>query len=253
MSSRRLVIVLRTFTRSHSTSTTKITSSSFSSSVDVAEVSKFRLLADRWWNENGEFQALHSLNQLPPFNLHLSHATEKTIQTPTLAMSTSKNFLEPLKGFKLLDIGCGGGLLAEPLARLGASILGIDACLESIETAKLHADLSLTGRLNYKHVTLEQLCEDQSEHEKYDAIIASEVFEHINDIDKFVENTNKLLKSGGLCFVTTINRTVTSYVVAILGAEYLFRAVPQGTHDWNRLIKPVDLTMIFEKMKTGTA
>ncbi|CAF2518665.1 unnamed protein product [Rotaria sp. Silwood2] len=211
---------------------------SIKTSVDPGEINRFRQLSSSWWNETGAYAALHSLNQL-----RIPFIREQLFQSS----SDIKDILKPLKNFQLLDIGCGGGILTEPLARLGASVLGIDAVSENISTAEYHADLSLKENLKYKHVTLEELCEDIEQIEKYDAIIASEVIEHINDVDSFIGNISKLLKSKGLCFITTLNQTVASYCLGIIAAEYILQIVPPGTHTWNKFIRPSDLITIFEK------
>ncbi|CAF3763227.1 unnamed protein product [Adineta steineri] len=211
---------------------------SIKSSVDPDEINRFRQLSSSWWNETGEYAALHSLNQL-----RVPFIREQLLQ-PTIKI---KDSLKPLKNLQLLDIGCGGGILTEPLARLGASILGIDAVSENISTAQYHADPSLKENLNYKHVTLEELCENVEYIEKYDAIIASEVIEHINDVDSFIGNIGRLLKPKGLCFITTLNQTMASYLLGVIAAEYVFRIVPVGTHTWNKFIRPTDLITLFEK------
>ncbi|CAF3451334.1 unnamed protein product [Rotaria sp. Silwood1] len=158
---------------------------SIKTSVDQGEINRFRQLSSSWWNDTGEYAALHSLNQL-----RIPFIREQLVQSS----SEIKDILKPLKGIQLLDIGCGGGILTEPLARLGASVLGIDAVSENISTAEYHMDPSLKDNLKYKHVTLEELCEDVEQIEKYDAIVASEVIEHINDVDSFIGNISRLLK-----------------------------------------------------------
>ncbi|CAF0765488.1 unnamed protein product [Rotaria sordida] len=211
---------------------------SIKSSVDPGEINRFRQLSSSWWNETGAYTALHSLNQL-----RIPFIREQLVQSS----SKIKDILKPLKDLQLLDIGCGGGILTEPLARLGASILGIDAVSENIYTAEYHADPSLKENLNYKHVTLEELCENVEQIEKYDAVIASEVIEHINDVDTFIANISKLLKPKGLCFITTLNQTMASYFLGIIAAEYILRMVPPGTHTWNKFVRPSDLITLFEK------
>ncbi|CAF1255069.1 unnamed protein product [Adineta ricciae] len=211
---------------------------SVQSSVDPDEVNRFRQLSSSWWNETGEYAALHSLNQL-----RIPFVREQLLQSST----QTNDVIKPLKGFKLLDVGCGGGILSEPLARLGASVLGIDAVSENISTARFHIEPSLKHNLNYKDVTLEELCENVEHIEKYDAIIASEVVEHINDVDSFIGNIGKLLKPKGLCFITTLNQTAASYFLGVIAAEYIFRIVPPGTHTWNKFIRPSDLVILFEK------
>ncbi|UJR32284.1 hypothetical protein I4U23_019749 [Adineta vaga] len=208
------------------------------SSVDPDEINRFRQLSSSWWNETGEYAALHSLNQL-----RIPFIREQLLQSSTKTNDSRK----PLNGLQLLDIGCGGGILSEPLARLGASVLGIDAVSENISTAQYHTEPALKHNLNYKHVTLEELCENVEHIEKYDAIIASEVIEHINDVDSFIGNIGKLLKPKGLCFITTLNQTMASYLFGIIAAEYILRIVPAGTHSWNKFIRPSDLLVLFEK------
>ncbi|CAF1008432.1 unnamed protein product [Rotaria magnacalcarata] len=211
---------------------------SSTSSIDPAEINRFRQLSSAWWNETGEYAALHSLNQL-----RIPFIREQLLQSS----SKTNDPIKPLKDFQLLDIGCGGGILTEPLARLGASVLGIDAVSENISTAEFHADPILKKDLNYKHVTLEELSENVEQIGKYDGIIASEVLEHINNVDGFIGNASKLLKPKGLCFITTLNQTMASYFLGIIAAEYVFRLVPPGTHSWNKFIRPFDLITLFDK------
>ncbi|XP_049585512.1 ubiquinone biosynthesis O-methyltransferase, mitochondrial [Syngnathus scovelli] len=220
------------------------TKTSHQTTVDPDELKRFRSLASKWWDENGEFRALHSMNDLRvPFirdnllNVHKAHHPGK-----------------PLAGLRVLDVGCGGGLLAEPLGRLGASVLGIDPVEDSIGTAQLHLsyDPDLGERVGYRACTLEELSADAAGGEMdrgdvlFDAIVASEVVEHLADLETFAICCSHVLKPGGSLFITTINKTNLSYALAIVAAEQLMRIVPRGTHDWEKFISPVDLERRLE-------
>ncbi|CAG6016010.1 unnamed protein product [Menidia menidia] len=210
--------------------------------VDPAEVRRFHSLAGKWWDEQGEFGALHAMNDLRvPFvrdnllNVHRAHHPGK-----------------PLAGLRILDVGCGGGLLTEPLGRLGASVLGVDPVEDSIATARLHSshDPDLADHVAYRACTLEQLAAEgeQEEHggAQFDAVVASEVVEHLADLEMFALSCQNVLKPGGSLFITTINKTNLSYALAIVAAEKLLRIVPNGTHDWEKFISPVELERLLE-------
>ncbi|XP_029360852.1 ubiquinone biosynthesis O-methyltransferase, mitochondrial [Echeneis naucrates] len=213
------------------------------STVDPDEVKRFQSLASKWWDEQGEFAALHAMNDLRvPFirdnllNVHRAHHPGK-----------------PLAGLRILDVGCGGGLLTEPLGRLGANVLGIDPVENSIGTAQLHAsyDPDLRDRVAYQACTLEELSADGAEEQepvadRFDAVVASEVVEHLADLETFAFCCSHVLKPGGSLFITTINKTNLSYALGIVVAEQLLHIVPSGTHDWEKFISPVDLERLLE-------
>jgi len=201
--------------------------------VDKIEVEKFSKLAQDWWNPTGKFKPLHLFNPA-----RIKFIKEKLISHFKLDPSSTK----PLKKLKILDIGCGGGLLCEPLNRLGASITGIDASKTNIEVAKLHSKemgldieyiCSTPENLNYKN--------------KFDVILNMEVVEHVSDVNFFIKKCSDLIEKNGIMFVATINKSLKSYVFAILGAEYILKWLPIGTHDWNKFLSPQNLENIANK------
>ncbi|XP_047217395.1 ubiquinone biosynthesis O-methyltransferase, mitochondrial isoform X3 [Girardinichthys multiradiatus] len=212
--------------------------------VDPGEVKRFQLLANKWWDEEGDFAALHAMNDLRvPF-----------VRDNLLNVQRERHPGKPLAGLKILDVGCGGGLLTEPLGRLGASVLGIDPVEDSIRTAQLHSshDPDLCNRVSYRACTLEELSgEGEAEQEEqtetqFDAIVASEVVEHLADLETFAISCSHVLKPGGSLFITTINKTNLSYALAIVVAEQLLHIVPRGTHDWEKFVSPVELERFLE-------
>lgn len=215
------------------------------STVDPNEVKRFQSLADKWWDERGEFAALHSMNDLRvPF-----------LRDNLLNVSGGRHPGQPLEGVRILDVGCGGGLLTEPLGRLGANVLGIDPVADSIGTAQLHTshDPGLRGKVRYRTCTLEALCEEADEEEQeagetgqFDAVVASEVVEHLADLETFALCCSQVLKPGGSLFITTINKTNLSYALGIVAAEHVLGIVPKGTHEWEKFISPVDLERLLE-------
>uniref|UniRef100_A0A3Q3XJ79 Ubiquinone biosynthesis O-methyltransferase, mitochondrial n=1 Tax=Mola mola TaxID=94237 RepID=A0A3Q3XJ79_MOLML len=220
--------------------TLRLVRSASQASVDPEEVRRFRSLASKWWDEQGEFAALHAMNDLRvPF-----------IRDNLLNVHTRRHPGKPLAGLKILDVGCGGGLLAEPLGRLGASVLAIDPVENSIGTAQLHSsyDPELRDRVRYRACTLEELsAEEEGERAgHFDAVVASEVVEHLADLETFAFCCGHVLKPGGSLFITTINKTNLSYVLGIIVAEQLLRIVPRGTHDWEKFISPVELERLLE-------
>jgi 2-polyprenyl-6-hydroxyphenyl methylase / 3-demethylubiquinone-9 3-methyltransferase len=200
---------------------------------DKIEIEKFSKMAKDWWNPNGKFKPLHLFNPT-----RISFIKEKLTSHFSLKINDEK----PLKKLKILDIGCGGGLLCEPLNRLGAEIIGIDASRENIEVAKLHAK-EMNLNIEYKQCLPEKLDLEN----EFDIILNMEIVEHVSNVDLFIQNCSKLIKKNGIMFVSTINKNLKSYLFAILGAEYVLRWLPIGTHDWDKFLTPKDLEIIANK------
>ena len=201
--------------------------------VDKIEIEKFSKLAKDWWNPNGKFEPLHLFNPA-----RIAFIKEKLISHFKLDQNSEK----PLKKLKILDIGCGGGLLSEPLNKLGANITGIDASKNNIEVAKLHSR-EMNLNIKYIHCPPENL----NFKNEFNVILNMEVIEHVADISLFIQNCSKLIKKNGIMFVATINKNLKSYIFAILGAEYILRWLPIGTHDWDKFLTPQDLEIIASK------
>ncbi len=199
-----------------------------SPSLDAEEVRRFEKLAKEWWNERGKFRALHAIN--PARLSFIAGEVQRWRSKQALAF-------RPLDGLSVIDIGCGGGILSEPLARLGGSVTGIDPVEESIGVARAHAQ-SLGLPITFRAATAEDL---EREGLVFDAVIASEVVEHVADIGSFLRTCRALCKPGGLLILSTLNRTAKSYGIAILAAEHVLGLVPPGTHDWKKFIKPEEL------------
>ena len=200
--------------------------------INKKEIEKFSRIAEEWWNPNGKFKPLHKFNPI-----RISYIKDNIINTFKV-----KNEKKPLKKVKILDIGCGGGLLSEPMNRLGAEIIGIDASEKNIEVAKLHAKKN--------NLDIKYLCTSPENFKtdiKFDVILNMEIVEHVKDIDSFLKSCCGLLKKRGIMFVATINKTLKSYLFAIIGAEYIMRWLPIGTHDWEKFVKPNDLVDILKK------
>ena len=195
--------------------------------INREEIQKFSDLADEWWDVNGKFKPLHMFNPI-----RIEYITEKIKQEFNL-INRNNNFLKDLK---ILDIGCGGGLISEPLARLGGEVTGIDASEKNIKVAKLHSKKNNLD-INYFNKSPEQL----NNSEKFDIVLNLEVVEHVENVDLYIKSCSNLLKKNGIMFTATLNRTIVSYIKAIVGAEYILRWLPIGTHDWNKFIKPEEL------------
>ena len=209
-----------------------------STTINKEEIQKFSRLADEWWDVNGKFKPLHMFNPI-----RIEYITEN-IKKYFKIEKKEDNFL---KGLNILDIGCGGGLISEPMARLGANVTGIDASDKNIEVAKLHSKKS-GFKINYLNKSPENL----SDIEKFDIILNLEIVEHVDNVNLYIKSCYKLLKKNGLMFTATLNRSLTSYVKAIIGAEYILRWLPIGTHDWNKFIKPEELQQVLSQEKFST-
>lgn len=227
--------------------------------ISPEEVQKFSAIADEWWNPHGKFAPLHRINPL-----RINYITQQSAQALIPPPQS------PLKGLSLLDIGCGGGLIAEPMARLGANVTAIDASEKNIAVAKLHAEQSSLD-INYRCMTAEELAKeihneasrptspeprpmgdpagDTGDNTKgFDIVLALEIIEHVADIDLFMASVMQLVKPGGTVVLSTINRTAKAYALAIVGAEYILRWLPRGTHDWNKFVTPSELRRPIEAL-----
>lgn len=196
--------------------------------IDPAEVERFSQMAQEWWNPNGKFKPLHKFNPV-----RLGYIRDQV----AAHFERDPQGAKPFQGLRFLDIGCGGGLLCEPMSRLGAEIVGADASALNIEVAKLHAAESGL-EIDYRAETAEALA-DQGE--RFDVILNMEVVEHVADVDLFLSKCSEMLRPGGLMFVATINRTLKAWGLAIIGAEYVLRWLPKGTHDFKKLVRPEEL------------
>jgi len=203
------------------------------STVDAAEVARFSRHAADWWDPRGPMAALHKFNPV-----RLAYIRDQA----AARFGRDPKKLDCLKGLRMLDIGCGGGILSEPLARLGAAMVGADPAEENIAAAREHAEE--TGiTVDYRAVTAETLAEAG---ERFDVVLAMEVVEHVTDVDLFVATCAEMVKPGGLMIAATLNRTLKSFALAIVGAEYVLRWVPRGTHQWDRFVTPVELERAIE-------
>ena len=202
------------------------------STINKKEIEKFSKISEEWWNPDGKFKPLHKFNPI-----RIDYIKSNIIET----LELEKDNL-PLKNVKILDVGCGGGLLSEPMCRMGAEVTGIDASLKNINVAKIHAK---KNNLNIKYI-----CTSPEQYEikdKFDVILNMEIVEHVEDLNLFLKSSSSLLKKGGIMFVATLNKTLKSYIFAIVGAEYVLRWLPIGTHEWEKFVKPEDLTDILKK------
>jgi len=195
--------------------------------INKEEIQKFSKLADEWWDVKGKFKPLHMFNPI---------RIEYILDEITKHFKLNRQRKNLLENLEILDIGCGGGLISEPMARLGGNVTGIDAAEKNIKVAFLHSKES-NLKINYLNKSPEQL----KEKEKFDIILNLEIVEHVDNLDLYLQSCYNLLKINGLMFTATINKTLTSYVKAIIGAEYILRWLPIGTHDWNKFIKPEEL------------
>ena len=202
------------------------------STINKKEIEKFSKIAEEWWDPNGKFKPLHKFNPI-----RISFIKDNIIKSLKLE---KKN--KPLEKVKILDIGCGGGLLSEPMSILGADVVGIDASSKNINVAKLHAK---KNNLDIKYICTSP--ENLKIDKKFDVILNMEIVEHVDDINLFLKSCSQLLKKGGIMFVATLNKTLKSYLFAIIGAEYILRWLPIGTHDWEKFVTPNELVKILEK------
>jgi len=201
-------------------------------SVNKKEIEKFSKMAEEWWDPNGKFKPLHKFNPI-----RIRYIKDNIIDHFNL---NNKN--KPLNKINILDIGCGGGLLSEPMSRLGADVLGIDASEKNIKIAKMHA-VKNNLKIEYKTTSPEKL----KTNKKFDVILNMEIVEHVEDVNFFIKSCAKLLKKNGIMFVATLNKTLKSYVFGIIGAEYIMRWLPIGTHEWEKFVNPDDLIAISKK------
>ena len=197
--------------------------------INKQEIAKFSKIATEWWNPEGKFKPLHKFNPI-----RIKYIKDNIIKNFKL-----NSTIKPLKKINILDIGCGGGLLTEPMCRLGANVVGIDASQKNIDIAKFHAKKNGL-KINYLCATPEDL----KIKKKFDVILNMEIIEHVEDVNFFLKKSSELLKKNGLMFIATLNKTLKSYAFAIIGAEYVLRWLPIGTHDWDKFVKPEDLIKI---------
>ena len=200
--------------------------------INKKEIEKFSRIAEEWWNPNGKFKPLHKFNPI-----RIEYIKDNIIKTLKL---NNKN--KPLEKISILDIGCGGGLLSEPMCRMGAKVTGIDASIQNINVAKIHS--------KNNNLRIEYICaspEKLRTNKKFDVILNMEIVEHVENIDYFLKSCANLLKKNGIMFVATINKTLKSYFFAIIGAEYILKWLPIGTHEWEKFVKPEDLIYILKK------
>ena len=200
--------------------------------INKEEIDKFSKIAEEWWDPGGKFKPLHKFNPI-----RIDYIKKNIIKTFNI-----KNKRKPLEKIKILDIGCGGGLLSEPMNRLGADVTGIDASKKNINVAKIHAK---KNNLKIKYFCSSP--ENFKTNLKYDVILNMEIVEHVEDVNFFLKSCTNLLKKNGIMFVATLNKTLKSYIFAIIGAEYVLRWLPIGTHEWEKFIKPDQLIEILQK------
>jgi len=204
------------------------------STINKKEIEKFSKMADEWWNTEGKFKPLHNFNPL-----RINYIKKKVIEHFNI-----KSKFPPLKNIELLDIGCGGGLLSEPMCRMGAKVTAIDASQKNISVASYHAKKN-NLKINYLCTPPEKI----NLKKKFDVILNMEVVEHVDDLNLFLKKSSLLLKKNGLMFISTLNKTLKSYIFAIIGAEYILKWLPIGTHEWNKFVKPEELIEFGKKNK----
>ena len=208
-------------------------------SVDPEEIERFAALSERWWDRHGAFRALHALNPV-----RIAHVRDAVVaEAPARARTDAAATLKPLAGLRLLDVGCGGGLMAEPLCRLGADVVAIDAAEANVRAARHHAEEQGLA-IDYRHATAEALAADG---ELFDAVLALEIVEHVADLDVFADACTSLVKPGGSLVVATLNRTLAAYALAIVAAERILGWLPAGTHDWSRFVRPAEMVRLLRR------
>ncbi len=200
--------------------------------INKEEIQKFSSMAEEWWDQDGKFKPLHKFNPI-----RIEYIKKNIINKFNI-----KNKKKPFLNLEILDIGCGGGLLTEPMHRLGGKLTGIDASKKNINIAKIHAKKN-NLKINYFCCSPEKL----NSKKKYDIILNMEVVEHVNDLNLFIKSSTRLLKKNGIMFVATINKTLKSYLFAIIGAEYILNWLPVGTHNWFDFVEPKKLKEICEE------
>jgi 2-polyprenyl-6-hydroxyphenyl methylase/3-demethylubiquinone-9 3-methyltransferase len=205
-----------------------------SSTIDEAEIARFSALAKEWWNPRGKMAVLHKFNPV-----RLGYIRDAACRR----FDRNPKQLDCLKDLRILDIGCGGGILSEPLARLGADTVGADPSETNIEAARLHAEQSGLA-IDYRATTAEDL---SAADERFDVVLAMEVVEHVTDVNLFVESCAAMVKPGGLMIAATLNRTLKSFALAIVGAEYILRWLPVGSHSWDKFVTPNELEIAMER------
>ena len=205
------------------------------STIDPKEVEKFSAMADEWWSETGKFKPLHKFNPI-----RISYIREKIVEY----FSLDKKSIAPFSELKILDVGCGGGLISEPFAKMKANVTGIDASEKNIEIAKIHAKKS-NLEINYIAISAEELLEKNED--KFDVVFALEIIEHVSNPEAFIKSCSELLKPNGFLFVATINRNIKSYLLAKVAVEYILRWIPAGTHDWKKFFKPSEINFHANK------
>ena len=204
------------------------------STINKTEINKFDRLAAEWWNPEGKFKPLHKFNPI-----RIKYIKDNIIQHFNI-----KSKKMPLKNISILDIGCGGGLISVPMKRLGANVIGIDASLKNINVAKIFS--------KEKNLEIKYICSSPEKlkiKKKFDVLLMLEIVEHVDDINLFIKQSSKFLKKNGLMFIATLNKTLKSYVFAIVGAEYILNWLPIGTHDWEKFVKPDKLIDIAKSYK----
>ena len=201
--------------------------------INKKEIEKFSRMAEEWWNPQGKFKPLHKFNPV-----RIKYIKENIIKSMNI-----RNKQQPLSKIKILDIGCGGGLLSEPMSRLGAEVTGIDASSKNISIAKIHAK---KNNLKIKYICTSP--EKLKSSKKFDVILNMEIIEHVENVNFFLKSCSKHLRRNGLMFVATLNKTLKSYVFAIIGAEYILRWLPIGTHEWEKFVEPKDLVSSLKKI-----
>jgi len=205
-----------------------------SNTINKQEIEKFSKISKEWWNPEGKFKPLHKFNPIRIGYIRDSIVNHFNINSK----------IKPLSNLDILDIGCGGGLISEPMSRLGAKVTGIDASKKNIDIAKMHSRQSKL-KINYICASPEKL----KLKKKFDVILNLEIIEHVEDVDFFIEKSSELLKKNGLMFVSTLNKTLKSYFFAIVGAEYILKWLPIGTHDWEKFVKPDDLIQLAKNSR----